>query len=173
MFEGTSGPVGTLIFKNNVFADMEDGLIIGQGQPSGVAAVKIWNNTFDHIEQEAVQFNDRRSALDEVINNIFFDVGDGGDSYLCLSVSGPIIAANDLYMRGGTALGNYCSNAPYISLNPLFVNPGDSTGLGADYHLQSSSPILDKGVVLPQVTIDYDGVKRPQGLDYSIGAFEK
>src|SRR5277367_3592611 len=101
MVEGTSGPIGTLIFKNNVFADMEDGLIIGEGQPSGVAAVKVWNNTFDHIEQEAVDFNDTRSSADEVINNIFFDVGEGGDSYMCLPGGSPVIEANDFYMRGG------------------------------------------------------------------------
>lgn len=172
MFEGTSGPVGTLIFKNNVFADMEDGLIIGEGQPSGVAAVKIWNNTFDHIEQEAVDFNDTRSSADEVINNIFFDVGAGGDSYMCLPGGSPIIEANDFYMRGGTSLGTYCSNAPYISLNPMFVNAGDSTGSGADYHLQSSSPVIDNGVTLTQVPVDYDGTSRPIG-GYSIGAFQE
>jgi len=173
MLEGTSGAVGTLIFKNNVFADMKDGLIIGEGQPSGVAAMKVWNNTFDHIVTEAVDFNDRRSGVDEVINNIFFDVGAGGDSYMCLPGGSPVIQANDFYMRGGGSLGNYCSNAPYISFNPTFVNAGDSTGSGADYHLQSGSPIKDNGVTLSQVPVDYDGTPRPLGAGYSIGAFEE
>jgi hypothetical protein len=75
-------------------------------------------------------------------------------------------------MRGGTSLGTYCSNAPFISLNPMFVNSGDSTGVGADYHLQSSSPISDNGVTLTQVPVDYDGTARPTG-GYSIGAFQE
>lgn len=173
MLEGTSGAVGTLVFEDNVFADMKDGLIIGEGQPSGVAVIKIWNNTFDHIATEAVEFNDWRSSADEVTNNIFFDVGAGGDSYMCLPGGSPVIEANDFYMRDGGRLGNYCSKAPYISLNPTFVNAGDSTGAGADYHLQSGSPIKDNGVTLSQVPADYDGTARPLGAGYSIGAFQK
>lgn len=171
--EGTSGPVGTIIFKNNVMANMKDGLIIGEGQPSGVAFMKIWNNTFDHIQAEAVQFNDSRTSADEVSNNIFFDVGAGGDSYICINGGSPLIQSNDFYLRGGVTPGTYCSNAPYISVNPLFVNAGDSTGAAADYHLQAGSPIKDNGVTLPQVANDYDGKARPIGAGYSIGAFEQ
>jgi len=173
MLEGTSGPVGTLIFKNNVMANMKDGLIIGEGQPSGVAVMKIWNNTFDHIQDEAVQFNDRRTSADEVSNNIFFDVGTGGDSYMCLPGGSPLILSNDFHMRAGVTPGTYCSNAPYISVNPLFVNAGDSTGAGADYHLQAASPIKNDGVAIPQVANDYDGKARPIGAGYSIGAFQE
>jgi len=173
MLEGTSGPVGTLIFKNNVMANMKDGLIIGEGQPSGVAVMKIWNNTFDHIQDEAVQFNDRRTSADEVSNNIFFDVGAGGDSYMCLPGGSPLILSNDFHMRAGVTPGTYCSNAPYISVNPLFVNAGDSTGAGADYHLQAASPIKNDGVAIPQVANDYDGKARPIGAGYSIGAFQE
>jgi hypothetical protein len=173
MLEGTSGPVGTLVFKNNVFANMEDGLIIGGGQPSGVAVVKIWNNTFDHIRREAVQFNDSRTGADDVSNNIFFDVGEGGDSYMCITGGSPAIHSNDFYMRGGVKPGTYCSSAPYISVNPLFVSAGDSTGAGADYHLQAASPVKDNGVTLPQVTNDLDAKARPVGAGYSIGAFER
>ncbi len=174
MLEGTDGPVGTLIFKNNVFADMQDGLIVGEvGMPSGVAAVKVWNNTFDHIAREAVQFNDSRTSADEVIDNIFFDVGSGGDSFMCVAGGAPLVAANDFYMRGGAVPGTYCSSAPYISVDPLFANDGDATGAGADYHLQSGSPIKDNGAVLAQVGNDYDGTVRPIGPGPSMGAFEK
>jgi hypothetical protein len=76
-------------------------------------------------------------------------------------------------MRAGVTPGTYCSNAPYLSVNPLFVNAGDSTGGGADYHLQAGSPIKDNGVTLPQVINDYDGKARPIGAGYSIGAFER
>jgi len=172
MMEGAVGPVGTLIYKNNVFANMKDGLIIGQGQPSGVAVMKVWNNTFDHIQREAVEFKERRSSADEVINNIFFDVGGGADSYICLPEGNPIIRTNDFYMRAGVSPGTYCSNAPYISLNPRFANAGDSTGAGADYHLQTISPIRNLGVMLPRVLNDYDGKPRPIGTGFSIGAFQ-
>ena len=107
-----------------------------------------------------------------LINNIFFDVGGSADSYICLPGGKPIIRTNDFYMRGGVSLGTYCSNAPYISLNPRFANAGDSTGAGADYHLQTISPIRILGVILPRVLNDYDGKRRPTARGFSIGAFQ-
>ena len=76
-------------------------------------------------------------------------------------------------MRRGHPVGNYYTNAPCYRLNPLFVNDGESTGSGADYHLQATSPIRDLGVTLGGVPNDYDRNRRPLGAGYSIGAFEK
>jgi hypothetical protein len=168
MIEGLDGPVGTLTYRNNVFADMVQGINVG----ANVSALRVWNNTFDHILQEGVIFSDTRSAADQVINNIFYDVGSGGDSYICIPAGSPTIAANDFVMRAGSP-GTYCSNALYISVDPLFVDAGDSTGAGADYHLQSTSPVKDNGITLAGVVDDYDGTARPIGPGYSLGAFEK
>jgi hypothetical protein len=107
------------------------------------------------------------------VNNLFFDVGRGGDSYLGLNVPGdPTVATNVHHMRSGTP-GTYGSTAPFIDVDPLFVNAGDATGAGADYHLQLASPIKDSGTTLASVPVDYDGVARPLGAGYSIGAFER
>jgi chloramphenicol 3-O-phosphotransferase len=168
MIEGLSGPVGTVTFQNNVFADMQQGINVG----SNVAGVRVWNNTWQHIIQEAVIFRYTTSAADQIINNIFYDVGSGQDSYACIPAGNPTIAANDFFMPGAP-VGTYCSNAPYVSLNPMFVNYGNLSGLGADYHLQSSSPVKDAGVTLNAVTNDYDGLSRPIGPGYSMGAFER
>jgi hypothetical protein len=168
MVEGPDGPVGTLTFQNNVFADMRQGINVG----ANVAALRVWNNTWQHVLQEAVIFKDPRSAADQIINNIFYDVGSGGDSYACIPGGNPTVEANDFFMPGGP-VGTYCSNAPYVSLDPMFVNYGNATGLGADYHLQSSSPVRDAGVVLSAVTNDYDGNPRPISGPYSMGAFQR
>lgn len=168
MVEGLYGPVGTLTFQNNVFADMRQGINVG----ANVAAVRVWDNTWQHVIQEAVIFNDTRSPADQIINNIFYDVGSGGDSYACIPGGNPTIAANDFFMPGGP-VGTWCSSAPYVTLDPMFVNYGDATGLGADYHLQSSSPVKDSGVTLSAVINDYNGIARPTGAGYSMGAFER
>src|SRR5947209_5569174 len=52
-------------------------------------------------------------------------------------------------------------------VNPQFVNFA-----GRDFHLQSTSPLINRGTTDPQVTNDYDGVARPQGSGYDIGTFE-
>jgi hypothetical protein len=51
----------------------------------------------------------------------------------------------------------------------MFVNYGDSTGAGADFHLQPSSGLKGAGVTIPTVTDDFYGTSRV-GSAYSIGA---
>ena len=54
--------------------------------------------------------------------------------------------------------------------NPLFVNDtGTTTG---DYHLQATSPAIHNGTPTGAPSIDFDGVPRPQGGSYDIGAYQ-
>lgn len=53
------------------------------------------------------------------------------------------------------------------SATGVFTNPGSY-----DLHLRSGSPAIDAGVTLSAVTVDYDGVSRPQGSADDIGAYE-
>ncbi len=51
---------------------------------------------------------------------------------------------------------------------PLFVNPAEDV-----FRLKKDSPLIDKGIGLGSlVPNDYDGIGRPQGTGYDIGAFE-
>jgi hypothetical protein len=52
-------------------------------------------------------------------------------------------------------------------VNPLFVNPSST-----DFHLGQGSPAIDAGIALADVSNDFDGVPRPQGAGYDIGAYE-
>ena len=54
-----------------------------------------------------------------------------------------------------------------ISVVPLYVNP--SSG---DYHLQSNSPCIDTGTSTNAPATDFDGVTRPQGAGFDMGAYE-
>jgi hypothetical protein len=53
----------------------------------------------------------------------------------------------------------------YPPLTPIVWGP-------SGYQLQSSSPAKDAGTTIATVTNDYDGVSRPQGGAYDIGAYE-
>ena len=55
----------------------------------------------------------------------------------------------------------------YVEGDPKFVN-----SFGADFHLQGTSPAIDKGSSLDAPMNDYDGNIRPQGGGYDIGACE-
>jgi len=135
---------------------------------ANVGALKIYNNTWVHVTEQALLFNDFRSPADEIINNIFYDVGYSGDSYAAVPSGSPIFEANDFYMPGGATVGTYPTVEPFMSVAPGFVNYGDATGAGADFHLGSGSGLVSAGIVLPQVTNDFYGNSR--GATYSVGA---
>ena len=66
----------------------------------------------------------------------------------------------DAIVLGGT--GTNIENT-----DPMFVNP---TTL--DFHLMLGSPAVDAGLTLSIVPTAFDGVVRPLGGGYDIGAFE-
>jgi hypothetical protein len=56
----------------------------------------------------------------------------------------------------------------FSSLTALFVAPASS-----DYHLKAGSVAINTGVTLPGVLDDLEGIPRPQGASYDIGAYER
>ena len=169
MVDNSAGTVNNLLFMNNVFVNMSQGLQVdGSGGSSNITGLQFDNNTVDNVTQQGVILTAGAPAA-HVINNIFCDVGDGGDNYLSADSSSSNFAAadNDMWMSNGSTPGTYGSNATYINQSPQFVNLR-----GLNFHLSSSSPMIDAGRTLSQVTHDYDGVSRPQGAAYDIGAFE-
>lgn len=162
MIESRDGLSTNITYRNNIFVDMRQGINV-----HGANAIKFFNNTFDHILQEAVIL--RKAPNSQIVNNIFYDVGNGSDSYVCTddaSQSGLLITTNDQYMPSGLP-GTYCSNASHLTLDPLFADP---TRL--DFHLRPNSPMINAGATLPSVTNDYYGKTRPHGNRYDIGAIE-
>lgn len=61
--------------------------------------------------------------------------------------------------------GNY-----YSDENP-FRNTDPAKG-ALDFRLKPGACGIDIGATLPEITEDFDGVKRPQGKGYDIGAYE-
>ena len=54
----------------------------------------------------------------------------------------------------------------------LLANPAFVDAAALNFHIAPSSPAIDTGVTIPQVTMDFDSVSRPQGRAYDIGAYE-
>lgn len=182
--EDSAGGIGTIYFVNNVFANLYQGLIMTFNDPNQ-GARDFYNNTVDHIAQEALDYTSGASATigDQVFDNIFFDSGNGGDAFTTSAT--PTFAQNDCVMRGGGGCGLYpLKRLPSrtLSADPQFVSDGNATGLNANYTLLATSPMIDAGVAdysLPDGTCDYThslitntGEARPQGAGWDIGAYE-
>ncbi|WP_372523898.1 choice-of-anchor Q domain-containing protein, partial [Sulfuricaulis sp.] len=104
----------------------------------------------------------------DIKDNIFYS--DGSSSYFSASTSTPapaITMDHNLYYNFGAAPSQ--DTAP-ITGNPLFVNAA-----AGNFHLQSGSPATNTGTtsVSTVVTMDHDGVNRPQGGGYDVGAYEQ
>src|SRR5260370_21363931 len=61
--EGDDGPIGTVTFQNNLFSNMRQGIYIGHN----VGALKAYNNTWDHILEDAISFKHRRPPPGQTI----------------------------------------------------------------------------------------------------------
>ena len=61
------------------------------------------------------------------------------------------------------------STTGLVTSDPLFVNHGAAP---PNLRLEPNSPCVDTGKTIAAVTVDFDGVARPQGANYDIGAFE-
>ncbi len=175
--EALDGPVSNITFQNNIFQDMlrgvnatrDGGLVIGQ--------LNFYNNTFDHLVQEAIVV-DGGARNDNIWNNIFYDFV-GGDGFISYG-SGESFIDNVFYNRAGKpSSGVWWGGAaapPYTAVDPHFVNYGNTTGVGADYHLcvagqngcTVTSTIGHSGATIATVPTDFDGNSRTGG--YSIGA---
>jgi hypothetical protein len=166
MVEGGTGPVHDLIIRNNVIRAFRSNFI-------GCQNVKFLNNTFTSLihstlgGHSAIVLSNSPDAT--IQNNIFYDVSDRELHINADAASRQTLLAgyNCVYRSDGqSAVGSPDPNDLW-NRNPLFANPATD-----DFHLQAKSPCIDSGFALTGVTSDFDGVSRPQGAGYDIGAFE-
>ena len=131
----------------------------------------IWNNTFYDNPRPAMRFlkypgGDPPDTI-EIKNNIIYN-GVASDAYYDNDIGSDdfFIASNNCYYNGTGGIPSWDSIGSFET-NPLMVNPG-----GLNFHLQATSPCIDSGSTITLTNSDYDGVHRPQGTAYDIGAYE-
>ncbi|HEY1939434.1 MAG TPA: choice-of-anchor Q domain-containing protein [Candidatus Angelobacter sp.] len=148
---------------------------------AGTGTVEIFNNTlYDCGANHSRNVDGSRGAFSvgggppsltmRLRNNIIYQLP--GEVYLDGS-KGQITGEKNLWFGAGNAPGQTQSN---VNSDPLFIDLGKF-----DFHLLSSSPAKDAGTtVLPANPFvsdkahatDKDGVARPQGKAFDLGAYE-
>ena len=148
-------------FKNGVTAG-RGGFSIGNGNNNQAYNNLVWGNTGPGIR---VSWSVSNTSVDH--NTIWNNTESG--IYINASTNA-ILKNNIVYQNGGTITdidGVGTLQSTNLTADPRFVNPAVG-----DFHLQPSSPAIDAGLTLPEVPTDFDGVSRPQGLAYDVGAYE-
>jgi parallel beta-helix repeat protein len=171
--EGIYQPVGDITIRNNVFVTRGTGYQpnVNVGDMGPVTNVTIANNTMVAMNGAAEYaiwvFRNLNGAV--IKNNAIYDHGNSSSPYIRVD-SGATnldIGFNSISKSNGLAPAGFAYPGDLWMVSPLFA------GMSAlDFHLQPASPLLNRGINLPQVTSDYDGVSRPQQLMTDIGAFE-
>jgi hypothetical protein len=126
-------------------------------------AVQIYNNTmYDCGAQATVDSGGLSMSVNTAMTNNIISVV-SGETYLTQVGGTNLSGSNNLWFGAGTAPSQTTANLTTV---PLLVNPSI-----ADFHLQATSPAIDAGKMLT-LSIDIEGIKRPQGAGIDIGAYE-
>jgi parallel beta-helix repeat protein len=163
------GGVSRNVVRNSVAHDnglsgRGSGIIVGSGDSNQVYNCVAYNNKDNGMY---VQYSSPQNTV--FYNNTAY--GNGGAGLLIGSDAGGTIVKNNLSYGNGTDLSDGGSGTT-LSNNLTGVNPGFVNPSAADFHLTSGSRAIDAGTSVSMVATDADGVSRPQGAGYDVGAFE-
>jgi hypothetical protein len=151
-------------------SDVTAGIVITVGNGNLVCNNLFWNN------YNGVQIDTGATNTKVYNNTIYKSFGDAGIRNGYPNPPGArstIILNNILYQNtNGNKILDYGPHtfADYNlvgNTDPKFVNAA-----AHDFHLQADSPAIDAGTTLREVTTDCEGVRRPQGKAYAMGAYE-
>ncbi len=154
-----------VVYNNARVGNRGTGILLGSG--SGNVAYN--NIVYGNKDGIWIQHGANNKAFN---NTIYNTAGSGSYAvYIAPDAPGAVVQNNILYKN---ALNTVTNSGPssIISNNLLGVDPRFVNEAGLDFHLQSNSPAINAGITVAVVTADYDGVTRPQGSAYDIGAYE-
>jgi hypothetical protein len=107
----------------------------------------------------------------KVFNNTVYQNSGTAGIYVKSDSTNAIVKNNIAYLNAGSNIRNdgagTALDANLAGIDPKFVDAANY-----DFHLLAGSPAIDQGSLLSEVEKDFDGVARPQGGSYDIGAFE-
>jgi hypothetical protein len=158
-----------VLIRNNVFHHLAHGWPVHR-YGSTCDQLQIVNNTFAFPNPNKVGHvllaSDLTNSL--IANNIFYQPTTAGIDWGGVMTN--VTVSHNLAFNAtvtttpppGVTLAGNVDNT-----DPLFVNAP-----GADFHLRAASPAINAGLNLSSVPNDFDGVTRPQGAGWDIGAFE-
>ena len=159
-----------VIIRNNVFYNITHGWSLHLYSGS-VDQASIVNNTFafpnPNRDGQIVIAEPLTNSL--IANNVFYQPTTAGIAMSGGSMSNVTVAnnltSNGVVWTGGATGVTFSNNLD--NTDPKLVNPSTF-----DFHLQAGSAAIGAGMNLPAVLNDFDGVSRPQGAGWDIGAFE-
>jgi hypothetical protein len=168
-YSSAGGGVHRNIIRNNrVYRNGSFGILIGSGNDNIAHGNVVWDNGRTITGAGGMWIAYNAANGNKLLNNtIYNNLG------CCIRIrtDGNAAVANNICWRNSndgvvdeTGTATVMNN---LNGDPCFVN-----AIAGDFALQAGSVAIDAGVRLDEVSNDCQGVSRPQGSGFDIGAFE-
>jgi parallel beta-helix repeat protein len=177
-----------VIFRNNIaYRNMGAGINFTRSPNCIIANNSLIENGYQQIispdHGAGIKLSRGQDTGQTIVNNIFYNNRVSGISAYRLIADQKKIDNNFYSVQNGSALIKDGSNSIYSSLTEVRKNtsweqhgqqgePDFVDTKNRNFHLKASSPAIDSGVMLSEVTDDYNRNPRPRGKKHDIGAFE-
>lgn len=132
------------IYNNTIYSANGYGILLGKSSTGS----NVWNNIVT-LSTSAGILIEGSSKNSNIKNNLIYGNGSG----------------QDLVNQSTTAI--FSDNLVGNKYNPKFQDPAEF-----NFHLQSTSPASESGLVISDVTVDFDYNLRPTNTSFDIGAFQ-
>jgi hypothetical protein len=188
------------VYQNVVHDTVEgNGLSLASEMGGELENISVYNNLFYHNQYVGIHistngiFTTHPMKNIRIINNTcsgngWIDWG-GGISMDNIDAREVVIrnniCSNNRYFQIAVILGAPAAAVDHNLVHPFLGTENEITGGSPvtgdpefvdgdafDFHLQSFSPAIDQGSADGSPVLDFDGIPRPQGKDFDIGAFE-
>ena len=160
----------TFIYNNTIVDSSGAGIVIGGGVRDGYfsANTQIFNNIIVNSGSYAVHVGGRDQVREEpIVSSHQFD----HNLYFGNPVAIRFPKATSLYSDEYWSLSEWQAERGQ-DINSLDASPEFTKPSSGDYTLQATSPAIDAGINLSEVTEDFSGWSRPQDFGHDIGAHE-
>jgi len=148
---------------NNGFDLLFPAMVVSKG-----TNVLVYNNLiYNNFAGIAIDYSETNA---QIYSNTIYN---NRNAYAGISMSGSTkgtIVKNNIIYQNAVAMDD--QGAGTIQSNNLTTDPKFMNAAANDFRLQSTSPAIDAGVTVSVVPTDINGLPRPQGTGYDIGAYE-
>jgi len=162
------GVDGNIVRNNRIYDNGQSGRGPGMILSSGNGNIA-YNNILWGNRRGGIQI-DYGVTNAQVYNNTVYGNDGFGGVYIGQYSSGADVRNNIVHNNSGGVLTDDGVNTTLS--NNLTTNPHVINAVAGDFRLQADSPAIDAGLVLPAVPTDIEGISRPQGSGYDLGAYE-
>lgn len=161
----------TTVRNNLVYNNSRWGIVIlhggGQVSTAFIKNTKIINNTVNNNGERGIcvtRHEDLAIGIiirNNIVSNNGYSTAGTVKAQLDIRNTSAVIDHNLVYGPGST------KGTDYVEADPQFVNP-----TAFDFHLQATSPAINKGISTDAPLFDFDNGVRPVGASFDIGAYE-